>query len=216
MDPIEKNKFKSLEYRSTERRNIFLAEYNTVYFYIPKVASTSLKKLCALLLGINQKSKFHEIDFPSISRKLLVNNGQYFKFAFVRNPYDRLVSGYFGRVIKSTKLYKKKRWKDKSFSDFIKILYDTSDENMNIHFRPQHTFLTDDKGELIVDYVGRFENINEDFREIAKNAGLPDDVILPHRTSSEHDIYRKYYTEETKQLVSERFAKDLEIFKYSY
>ena len=90
------------------------------------------------------------------------------------------------------------------------------DEKMNVHFRPQHTFLTDDKGALLVDYIGRFENINEDFDSIARRAGFPDDLELPHRTSSKHTIYQNYYTEETKKLVKERFEKDLVMFNYSF
>jgi len=90
------------------------------------------------------------------------------------------------------------------------------DEKINVHFRPQHTFIADDKGRLLVDHVGRFERINEDFNYIAGKAGFPEDIELPHRTSSNHSIYQNYFTEETKNIVKERFEKDLILFDYTF
>ncbi len=207
------------KYRDTNRFNIFLSEYKTVYFFIPKIASSSLKKTCAMLLNLNQDSKiqdFHKIDFPSILRSSLLNNDRYFKFAFVRNPYDRLVSFYSNKVIGERNFQKNKSWKYKPFEDFIKIICDIPDETMNVHFKPQHTFITDAKGALLVDYVGKFEKIDEDFEIIKKRAGLPDNLELPHKQTSKHKIYQDYYSEETKKLVAKRYEKDFLMFNYSF
>lgn len=205
-----------VEYKNPDRHNIFLPEYKTVYFFIPKVASSSLKKLCASLLGINQETGFHKMDFPSVRRSSLLNNDQYFKFALVRNPYDRLVSCYIQKVKNENNFGKLKIWANKSFEEFIRIVCALPDKEMNRHFKPQHTFLTDAKGKLLVDYIGKLENIKEDFKIISEKAGFPKDMKLPYRLRTNHNHYSTYYTEETKKLVTDRYKKDLEMFNYSF
>ena len=82
--------------------NIFIEKYKLIYFPIPKIACSSIKSTMIKLLeeNINNKKyenkiiKIHSTKFPFIKRKEIWNYNNYIKFAFVRNPYDRIVSCY--------------------------------------------------------------------------------------------------------------------------
>jgi Sulfotransferase family len=84
------------------------------------------------------------------------------------------------------------------------------------HFRSQHTFLTNRRGELIADFVGRYERLADDFRIVRERTGLPE-IELPRlqaaRTAAR---YAAYYTPRTRQITAERFRKDIEMFGYEF
>ena len=76
-------------------------------------------------------------------------------------------------------------------------------------------FVCDDAGNLLVDHVGRYESIAEDFANICERVGI--DVELPVRNRSKRKAdYRSYYNEETVELVKQLCAKDIEMFDYSF
>ena len=163
----------------------------------------------------------------------------YYKVAFVRNPWDRLVSwytmieeqgkqGWYERIQKNW--YKRLKTMRKysrfteyvlsnsdSFEDFLYNCVDTIDDfdgKKSILYN-QLDYIIDEDGNLIVDFVGRFENIANDSEIVFKNLGL-ENVGLPHKNSSKHRNYRLYYTEETKNLVSQRYQRDIEFFGYEF
>lgn len=78
----------------------------------------------------------------------------------------------------------------------------------------QKEFLTDRDGKLMVDFVGRFENLQEDFRHVCKTIGI--ECSLPHVNRSQHVDYRTYYNDKTIQLVYEHFKEDIEMFGYAF
>lgn|GEM_PF-362225 len=203
-------------YNAEERRNIFLPHFNAVYFYIPKVASTSLKSLFASLLGFDDKEKFHKISYPSVLRSELKKNNQYFKFAIVRNPYDRLVSNYFGKVKNQRNYAMKAPFKGCSFDEFIRIVCNLPDEKMDNHFKPQHTFICNEAGDLLPDFIGKYERLADDFQIIVEKAGLPQDLKLPHRAKSQRGAFQQYYSSQTRELVYQRYRQDFDLFGYSY
>jgi hypothetical protein len=75
-------------------------------------------------------------------------------------------------------------------------------------------FLCDENGKELVDFVGRYENMEEDFASVCRKIGI--DIALPHVNRSEHAHYRDYYTAETKAIVSRLFARDIERFHYTF
>ncbi len=80
----------------------------------------------------------------------------------------------------------------------------------------QHQFILDDNGHLLVDFVGRFENLQDDFVYVCQRIGLPH-LSLPHvNASHRRPDYRSYYNEYTKHLVEEYFRRDIELFGYSF
>lgn len=164
-------------------------------------------------------------DFASrAKRELGLAYGGYFKFAFVRNPWDRLVSWY--EMIKQRSAepnaYPLVLWKylndnANTFEEFIlkctDVINDT-DGDKSFMF-PQTKYLCDEAGTLTVDFVGRFEQYERDANQILRRLGLGH-LSVPKLNASVHTKYRDYYTPKTQQLVAERFATDIEMFDYAF
>jgi len=130
----------------------------------------------------------------------------YFKFTFVRNPWDRMVSSW---SYKLSYFYK-----GKDFKDFLlNYAWDENGAPTNKHWLDQH-YHTHYKGNQFVDFIGKFENIYDDWDIVCQTIGLKYD--LPHKNESNHDKYQKYYDQETKEIVESHYAKDIELFNYRY
>jgi len=132
----------------------------------------------------------------------------YFTFAFVRNPWDWQVSLFhYLRTRRDHRQHEMAR----AFPDFdAYIRWRVAEE-----VRLQNTFLADEAGRTIVDFVGRMETIDDDFARVCRAVGLPP-LRLPHRNRSRHRDYRGYYTDETRDLVARAFAEDIDLFGYGF
>ena len=75
--------------------------------------------------------------------------------------------------------------------------------------------MTDDNGGLLVDFIGRLENFDEDLRRVCGRTGIELETV-PHKNRSSHAHYSEMYTPETEQIVRERFARDIEFFGYEF
>ena len=126
----------------------------------------------------------------------------YFKFAFVRNPWDRVVSWYF---FSKTSSYESRNTSNISFKEFIKI-------KSNVWKGPQQNQYDFTK---CCDFIGRFENLQQDFNIICDKIKIPQQQLLS-KNKSKHKSYTEYYDDETRQLVADRFAKDIEYFGYKF
>lgn len=132
----------------------------------------------------------------------------YFKFAFVRNPWDLMVSYY--HYIKSRENHHRSRQVNalKSFKDYIYYEIDRGKVS-------QSRLIYDANDNLQMNYVGRFENLEENFQEICLRVGLPH-VRLEHQNKSARRSYQEYYDLETRDLVAKHWEKDIDLFKYSF
>ena len=136
----------------------------------------------------------------------------FYKFAFVRNPYDRLVSAYHDFKHNSEhKNWAHPIYKYNSFRDFVMDFENSPCVNF-IHLQPQFDYL-ETEGQINIDFIGRFENLREDFRKIEKELSLPH-IDLPVTRVSKHKDYHHYYDEETKLIVRRIYKNDFEIFGY--
>ena len=132
---------------------------------------------------------------------------QYYKFAFVRNPWDWLVSYYhFVMQQPSHRRYRHL----KSLGSFERFLeYECSQKTFL-----QKNFVTDSQGRLLVDFVGRFENLMEDFAFVCNKVNITGS--LRKRNRSQHRDYRSYYSDRAIELVAQGYAEDIELFGYTY
>jgi hypothetical protein len=140
-----------------------------------------------------------------ISKHIIWDN--YFKFAFVRNPFERLVSEYFWRL-KNNHLHG-----DTVFPDFVENVV-SKEYTHDKHLMPQYLFVTNTKKEIIVNRIGKFESMTEDFESIMHSKNLFIKLPVVHK-SKKYD-YRDYYDNETLRIVTDIYSEDLNLFNYRY
>ncbi|TAH39186.1 MAG: transposase [Bacteroidetes bacterium] len=137
-----------------------------------------------------------------------VDFNNYFKFSFVRNPWDWQVSLYYFMMQSTNHRQHKLVSKMKNFEEYL-------DWRINKDLDFQKHFVCDSKGKLLVDFVGRFENIQADFDHICDRIYIPR-FRLPVKNTSNHLHYKEYYTSKTRKWVEEAFKEDIELFGYEF
>lgn len=196
-------------------------KHKFIFIMPPKTAGTSLFN--AIKSSLNTKEFLEENTHYHLNRYQAKNNkfypnsyrhslleeaikdfpcaSNYLKFSFVRNPWDLVVSFYFYELksnIISNHI---------TFKDFIiKKFFNTP---LCI---PQFNYFKDPE---LMTFIGKFENLQEDFNFVCDKIGIPRQK-LPHDNKTNHKHYTEYYDDETKQIVAERYARDIEYFRYQF
>jgi hypothetical protein len=139
----------------------------------------------------------------------------YMKFTFVRNPWDRLLSTY----IYITEYNKKLRQKtigerNLSFRNFVKMIKFRTLVAFNEYIYPQYLLLPNGQElDLELDFVGRFEHLEQDWGIIQKRFHLP---RLGHIRRTSHDHYSRYYDETTRNYAADYYCLDIQKFEYAF
>lgn len=180
-----------------------------IFIHINKTAGTSIGNAIGLPVKHHQTAR--EV-ISSIGRDKWDTA---YKFTLVRNPWDKVVSHYE---------YRRKRDKTEvatrgiSFSEWVKKTYGPDKDSFYYNnpkaFQPQVEWLKNDEGKIDIDFIGKFETINEDFDQIKKAIGL--EAELPHLNASKREGYRSYYDAETREIVALWFREDIEAFGYQF
>lgn len=228
--------------------------HKCIFVHIPRTAGQSIERFFLHRLGLDWRRRapllLRHNDVPELGPPRLAHLqameylrykyiteeqfDRYFKFSFVRNPWDRLVSIY-------------KHWNMHHVCDFKAFVMRKLKNGMyRKHYWfvcPQKVYLCDEAGGLLVDFVGRFERLQPDFSRVCGALGI-DDSALPHVNEGggqrvfhgsprqvldnilwqlyrKHRIpapagYRDYYDAETRQFVEELYAPDIEMFGYEF
>lgn len=152
--------------------------------------------------------------FPSIARDTLGEDlwNQYFKFVFVRNPWSWVLSCYTWNNRRESR-GRMKFDKDSFLRHWEQMKRYKVASQSESYF--QYDWIMDANGIRYVNFIGRFENLQEDFNVACKKIGIPCQV-LPHLNVTNYQSYRDFYTEEAKALVSEKYKKDITFLGYEY
>lgn len=195
-----------------------------VFIWIPKNAGTSLYNMlkkygCMKVKVLSQVKQrfsqrgfvtFDHMDYAQLVSKSHVSSyydQKAFKFCFCRNPYDRAVSLY---------VYKTKKMSNKpSFLSFWQSLEGNiqdiglfNSEGMSM-CNPQYRWVENIK----MDFIGRYENYNEELVRLMKEMGLPK-LTVEHKNKSTRKDWKSYYCSESKIIIEKIYAKDFEFFNY--
>ena len=108
----------------------------------------------------------------------------------------------------------------KTFEEFLRFKFDETRPFLylfEISRELMTHYITDHSGKIIVDYVGRYERLHDDFREACRLGGIPP-MHLPHKrhSTTRSSDYRVYYDDVTAELVAQHYALDIEMFGYSF
>jgi hypothetical protein len=170
---------------------------------------------------------------------------EYFKFVFVRNPWDWFISQWF---YNSAKLAEARASSESGIrertrsvlrrlgghppqpesSELVRVGDELRIEDVDAvfqllkHFKGlpgrqglyQSNWVYDMDDRMIVDYIGRYETLDDDFGEITRHLGL--DLQLPRLNTTEHRDYRSYYSDETRERVGELWSVDVDNFGYAF
>ena len=213
---------------------IYSANPPFIFVHIPKTAGTSIEE--ALYQYQDFSVDDGNIHQPLIQFRDYLDRNQYddaLKFCFVRNPFDLLYSTWKYWVYGHGFTCSFKEWLIWRYSgrmlDGLKFLDDeqfpTFESKMShipiawyMNRVPQTYWFVDEKGNFLVDFIGCFEFVKDDFNVIVNHLKLTD-VYLPHANrnrSDEEKDYRVFYDDETRQIIEDLYSLDLSIFGYSF
>jgi len=170
---------------------------NLIYYNVPKCASTTIR---------------HELFGQRTTASLLTpkrSTDQYLKFAFVRNPWDRMVSNWKMFTQRPKRLNQINLMVPKgemSFESFINF----SIEQANHHWQPQSLFIPEN-----IDFLGKIESFDEDFNRLLALIGR-EPRTLRKKNTTKGDDYWTYYSPELVRLVGELYKEDIERFGYDF
>lgn len=188
----------------------YVKKYNYLFIHIPKNAGTSI--LDALSIPFRSHSDYK--IFKSANTKVF---NRAYKFCFVRNPYDRMVSVYnylyqggAGDADKEISNYLKQE--AKSFDIFVDKILDAHLLHTHPLFRPQFSFICDFKYQIKVDYVAKFENISQEIAKISMAIDKP--INLKKLNAQKRKNYHSYYNSSSANKIYELYLKDFELFDY--
>ncbi len=127
----------------------------------------------------------------------------YFKFAFERNPWDRQISYYY---------YKTRSKKTRpSFNAYMRNRKKAFIENFSLYTI---------EGEIAVDFLGRYEDLAEDFQAALQRIGVTTPIELPKANIStsrdKHSTYQNYYDDNLKELIEDWYAPEISALNYKF
>lgn len=213
-----------------------------IFICTPKTASTSMQSALSGLqdeerfeidisgLNVGKHTK------PSIIKEIVGYNiwSDYFTFCFVRNPWDWVASQFFynnryiemekGDLTRIKDISKKVYYNTSSYIKNKKGYISTKDvRDVKEHLRSyrgyldietdmQYYYVFSRNGEKLIDFVGRFENLTNDFNKVCKRLDI--ECSLPFKNKSNNNDYEKLYTINSKKEVKKIWGKDISKFGY--
>jgi len=196
--------------------------YRLIFIHVQKTAGTSVSEFLQSRLDATRNGGKHEYAYEVKSRIPDEIWQNCFKFSFVRNPWDRLASWYLHMKKHHTKPG------DNPFFDYLLSIGDTfenfvlyGDKTITTPWGDRNLFTNqfdqlslDDQ--LLVDFVGRFESLDSDWKQVLDRVGYTGEAKLPHVNAISRKHYRDMYTDRAREIVEEKYQKDINVFGYSF
>ena len=170
---------------------------------------SSIENVKEFLKGIKQQRFDKE---PNKKNKISVSEEQfnkYFKFTIIRNPWDRAFSWY--KNVMRDEIHQKKQGitSEIPFNLFLKKYIGKG------MLRPQTYWLKNYKGEIPLDFIGRFENLPETFQKIKNQFNLTQ-VEFPHKIRGNGEDYKTQYDKESIELIRGAYIEEIQLFGYTF
>jgi len=203
-------------------------KYQIIFIHIPKIAGTSIE----VFFNMQKKELFYgdfyqyNNGFSTASQHLTplalkekispdtFNN--YFKFTFVRNPYDRIISEYYYKRINNQNLI--------SYNDFTYWLNNFLHKIDSDHKLPQYKYVYDhtNNTDKLINFIGKYENLSHDFNKILKLINYREDNLKLGKHYDSNNFLNvpklnkdKLLTKENRDKIIDTYKLDFELFSYS-
>ena len=137
---------------------------------------------------------------------------EYFKFTFVRNPWDKAVSQYHYTKTRGDLMRHLGMGRMASFARYLRLTQKVE----HVQWAPQVDFVFNESGDPAVDFVGRFEHLQRDFGVVTRRLNLPIDLPHVNASSRARDLNRYYRRPWMVDFVAEVYSRDVEAFGYAY
>ena len=202
-----------------------------IFFAVPKTATQAVRQALSAHLGPDdwqQHALYGQarLPIPALAAKghghLSVREvasrldpdtwNDYFKFAFVRNPFERFVSAYLF-LFRNSGVAQQRELRE--ITEGMKAALNRPRFRQRVLIVPQSELLTDASGRVALDHLGRHERLQADLDEIAQRLGLPP-MALARRNATQHAHYSHYYDGELKEMVAALYVHDLTRFHYRF
>jgi hypothetical protein len=207
---------------------------DSVFIHVPRCAGTSMERFFRAagvrISPLNRTKSWcvrKNLDFSGIYGlwEYSAEWAGWFRFGFVRNPFDRTISAYLKQLERMRKASGSEP--RLTVSEYVEWMLDgtpvTNDHTDFVNFSRTHVLpcthpfyrLFDERGEVQVDYLGRFETLEADLDALCGLLRIPRRP-LEHLNRSERRPYREYYDDDLERLVSEKFRMDLDLLGYRF
>lgn len=205
---------------------MILKEYNAIFFHVPKTAGYSIEQYFLgtmpdwrlfneeILYGLHESVMTQHLTYNDMQKYRTKDFlDAHFKFAFFRNTWERFCSAFFYLEDHYLK-------KHGSFENFVCEVcneVNTYKHNRGWHFAKQTDWLFNLDKNVCLNYVGRFEDINNDFKIICDRLSVPFTPLKKLNASKRSaTTYRDVYTDKTKSLIAEAYAEEIEYFDFKF
>jgi hypothetical protein len=205
-------RYRLMELRGRSLYSGYADAHRCIFVHIPKTAGTSIARALFNAGSRHVPCIEYERANPRKFRR-------YFKFAIVRNPWDRLFSAY--RFLKQGGMNDNDRaWANAHlarYGDFEQFVHEWVNEtNVRtwVHFRPQGDFITDAAGNMAMDLLGRFEHIDADYESICQRIGMCAPLPRSDHVAKVH--FSTVYSAEMVEIVRVAYKEDIDLLDYSF
>ena len=177
------------------------------FIHISKTAGTSITRALNIPFEhLTSEEKKQEVGQCEWSRR--------YTFAVVRNPWDRAVSEYHYRIKTGQEGMDHLNL---SFKSWLRLVYVEKHPDFYTSekfFMPQAEWVTDERGKLQVDRILRFEDLENEFKELCRD--LAEKAHLPKVNMTKRSHYQDYYDDETIEIIRDTMAQDIDLFGYEF
>jgi hypothetical protein len=212
-------------------------KHKFIYIHIPKAGGTTIESTLFQYASDSCGTRWAKENKCYRNKELfniIEEYSNYYTFTFSRNPYSRIVSLYnffefhnsmsfkcfLNKVCEFIDLGTEKIYKERSNNatdlqvNLRKACNYPFNDNGNIgyHILPQSYFVAQKNH---INFIGKMEALQQDFDTVCDKTGIPKQQ-LPHKMKSKHKHYTEYYDDETREIVAEKYAKDIDYFGYKF